>query len=155
MGILQSVLYGNLQGEDANHVTSSTPAELNTKPPTATQCLVGKSDEVPERGRLVVDAGGKTIDVYRLDGALYAYENICPHQGGPVCEGLIVPRVLELIDNARVSLGNKFDDNSLHIACPWHGFEYDIRTGRHEGGANFSLKRVSVLEKDGDVYVTL
>lgn len=66
-------------------------AELNTKPATATQWLIGKSDEVPERGRSVVDAGGKIIGVYRVDGVLYAYENSCRHQGRPVCRGRNTP----------------------------------------------------------------
>ena len=112
-----------------NEATSSDG--LNVKQPGLTQWLVGKSGEIPERDRLVVDAGGKAIGIYGLDGALYAYENICPHQGGPVCQGLIVSRVLELIDEKGVSRGNRFDDNELHVVCPWHGFEYDIRTGRH------------------------
>jgi nitrite reductase/ring-hydroxylating ferredoxin subunit len=46
---------------------------------------------VPERGRLVVDCGGTSIGIFRLDGVLHAYENLCPHAGGPVCQGLMIP----------------------------------------------------------------
>jgi nitrite reductase/ring-hydroxylating ferredoxin subunit len=151
MGLNGSLFKGRL----GKRLREASSDGLNVKQPGLTQWLVGKSGEIPERGRLVVDAGGKAIGIYRLDGALYAYENICPHQGGRVCQGLIVSRVLELIDEKGVSRGNRFDDNELHVVCPWHGFEYDIRTGRHAGGVNISLKAVPVLEREGEIYVTI
>ena len=55
---------------------------------------------MPEGGRLVVDVGETTIGIFRVDGNLYAYLNKCAHQGGPVCQGKIIPRVNEVIDGA-------------------------------------------------------
>ena len=40
---------------------------------------VGKSTDVPELGRLVVDVGQRTIGIFRVNGKLYAYDNVCPH----------------------------------------------------------------------------
>jgi nitrite reductase/ring-hydroxylating ferredoxin subunit len=132
-----------------------TKVEADPKRRAKKQWLAGETNDVPERGRLVIEAGGRTIGIYRLDGQLYAYENVCPHQGGPVCQGLLVPRVLELIDDGGVSRSNCFDEHSLHVVCPWHGFEFDIRTGRHAGGVGVALKAVEVSEQEGHVYVTL
>jgi nitrite reductase/ring-hydroxylating ferredoxin subunit len=116
--------------------------------------LIGDSQEVPERGRIVVDAAGLTIGVFRLDGSLFAYENVCVHQGGPVCQGRLIPRVQEAMDEGMVSLGMKFDTNDLHIVCPWHGFEYSVRTGRHAGDTRLRLRGFPVSEENGQIYIT-
>ena len=115
----------------------------------------GPGERIAERGRLVVEAGGRTIGIYRLDGTLYAYENICPHQGGPVCQGLLVSRVLEVLDGDLAGRGFAFDESDLHIVCPWHGYEYSIRTGRHAAVGDIRLTPVPVEERDGRVWLTL
>ena len=114
----------------------------------------GASGDIPERGRLVVQAGETAVGIFRIDGELYAYENVCAHMGGPVCQGLMVPGVRERLNGAQQQVGTEFDESDMHIACPWHGFEYSIKTGRHAGKADIRLKRVMVEETaDGDVYV--
>ncbi len=115
----------------------------------------GAGDGIAERGRLVVTAGSRTIGIYRVDGVLYAYENICPHQGGPVCQGLMVSRVLEVLDADRAARGFAFDEDDLHIVCPWHGFEFSIKTGRHAAVDDIRLRAVPVEETDGRVYLHL
>ena len=102
-------------------------------PATTQKVFVGAREKVPEGGRLVVDVGETTIGIFRTGGRLYAYLNTCAHQGGPVCQGKIIPRVDEVIDERRESHGFKFDEANLHIVCPWHGFEYSIKTGVHPG----------------------
>jgi nitrite reductase/ring-hydroxylating ferredoxin subunit len=115
---------------------------------------VGSSADIPEGGRLVVDAGPKTIGVFRVAGRLYAYENTCPHQGGPVCQGLIIPAVNEVLDEQRASTGFVFNEHDLRIVCPWHGFEFSIQTGCHPASARFQLLPVAVAEQGGTVYVS-
>jgi nitrite reductase/ring-hydroxylating ferredoxin subunit len=120
---------------------------------------VGASDEIAERGRLVVSVdaptGPVTLGVFRFGGRLYAYENVCAHQGGPACQGRIVSRVRERLDDQQRSLGTAFDDATMHIVCPWHGFEYDVTTGRHPGRPDFALCAVAVSEENGRVRVTV
>jgi nitrite reductase/ring-hydroxylating ferredoxin subunit len=115
----------------------------------------GDSADVPERGRLVVDAGDKSVGIFRIDGELHAYENKCAHMAGPICQGLLVPRVVELLDDKRAIVGSRFHEFDLNIACPWHGAEYDIRTGRHAGDRRTALKRVKVFESDGRIFIEL
>ncbi|GAB2745374.1 Rieske (2Fe-2S) protein [Salinifilum aidingensis] len=121
----------------------------------ATRYPVGTSEDVPEGGRYVVDVAGTTIGIFRFQGALYAYENRCPHQGGPVCQGRLVSRVREVLDDERRSRGMDFDEDELHIVCPWHGFEYDVTTGSHPGKQQIRLHDVPVAEEEGRVYVTV
>jgi nitrite reductase/ring-hydroxylating ferredoxin subunit len=117
--------------------------------------LAGRSESIPEKGRLVVDIGDRTVGLFRVNGRLFAYENTCPHMGGPVCQGLIIPAVRELIDDKRVSTGYTFDETEMRIVCPWHGYEFSIETGSHPAKASIQLKAVAVDEEDGEVYVTL
>jgi nitrite reductase/ring-hydroxylating ferredoxin subunit len=118
---------------------------------------VATSDQLPNGGRLVVDVGAITIGVFRVNGRLYAYENTCPHQGGPVCQGLLIPGVIENIDGANVSTGFSFDESDARIVCPWHGFEFRIVDGCHPAKASIRLRAVAVEEdeQEGAIYVAV
>ena len=68
-------------------------------------------DELPPGTARVVPAGELTIGVYNLDGELYALEDRCSHDDGPLCEG-------------------DWDAETGVVICPRHGANFDIRTGR-------------------------
>jgi len=116
--------------------------------------VVARSEDVLEGGRVVVETAGIEIGIFRVDGDLYAWENSCAHFGGPVCQGRLVPRVVERLDDEGRSIGDFFSDE-LHIVCPWHGFEYDVRTGVHAGKPDLRLRRIDVFERGGEVVVRL
>lgn len=116
---------------------------------------VGKEDEFEDRGRKVIAQGDLEIGVFCLGGKFYAYENRCTHQGGPVCQGRILNRVVEVLGADQTSRGLKWSEEDVHIVCPWHGFEFNIKTGRHPGNKNVRLKPYDVKVKDGDVYVVV
>jgi len=127
-------------------------------PATTQKIFVGPSGEVAEGGRLIIDlaglhVAGLVVGIFRFQGKLYAYENRCAHEGGPVCQGKIVPRVTEIIDEGGASRGFAFDEAHLHIVCPWHGYEYDIQTGVHPGKPSAKLRRVDVEENPSGIYV--
>ena len=117
--------------------------------------LAGRSASIPENGRLVIDIGDRTVGIFRVGGRLFAYENTCPHMGGPVCQGLIIPAVREVLDERKVSTGYAFDESEMRIVCPWHGYEFSIETGSHPARQSIRLTRVVVEEEGGDVYVTV
>lgn len=117
---------------------------------------VAASEDVPERGRLVVEIDGTTtVGIFRFGGRLYAWENVCAHQGGPACQGRIVSRVRERLDAEQRSLGMRFDEDTMHVVCPWHGYEYDVTTGRHPGVPGASLRSFPVTEAEGRIRVSL
>ncbi len=120
-----------------------------------TQYIAARSEEVPERGRLVVDINDGAIGLFRIDGKLYAYENTCPHQGGPVCQGLVIPAVRELLTDEQCATGYAFDEAEMRIVCPWHGYEFSIETGKHPGSPKHQLTAIPVYEENGVVYVEL
>jgi nitrite reductase/ring-hydroxylating ferredoxin subunit len=55
----------------------------------------------------------------------------------------------------RTAKGMEFSKTKINVVCPWHGYEYDIRTGRHHGNPRFRLKPIKVRLAGGDVIVTL
>jgi nitrite reductase (NADH) small subunit len=104
-------------------------------------------------GRKVVEIDGVEIGVFHVKGQFSAYGNICPHMGGPVCQGKILPRVEEDIATDRKSLGFVFSKTQTNIVCPWHGYEFDIRTGRHQGNPRLRLRSLDVRVAGGEVFV--
>ena len=100
---------------------------------------LGSVSAFSDPGRKVVEIDGVEIGVFHLKGKFNAYSNICPHMGGPVCQGKILPRVEEDIAVDRKSRGFVFSKTQTNIICPWHGYEFDIRTGRHQGNPQLRL----------------
>lgn len=99
--------------------------------------------------------GGAEIGIFRIDGRLYAWSNYCPHAGGPVCQGMMIDRVVERLDEAKRSLGDAFKRDQPHLVCPWHGYEYDVRTGAHPGDTRIRLRPYPVSEDAGEIVVEL
>ena len=94
------------------------------------------------------------VGIFRLGDKVVAYENDCPHAGGPVCQGKIFNRVEEALTPDKKSAGVKFSDRR-QIVCPWHGYEFDVETGCHPGNARMKLRRVKVDVREGQIYVRL
>jgi nitrite reductase/ring-hydroxylating ferredoxin subunit len=118
------------------------------------EVVVAVKEDVLEGGRVVVDVDGVEVGIFRIGGRLYAWENRCVHAGGPVCQGKLMNRVVERLDPGKRSLGDDFSDE-LHIVCPWHGYEYDVRTGEHPADSRLRLRRVDVEERGGEILVRL
>jgi nitrite reductase/ring-hydroxylating ferredoxin subunit len=111
--------------------------------------------DFPESGRKVVDCDGFEVGVFRLGEEYFAWHNYCPHIGGPVCQGRMLPLALEAVEPDGTSTGRVFSKTQMNIICPWHGFEFDIRTGAHPTDRRFRLRRVPVRVVDGAIYVTV
>ena len=88
-------------------------------------------------------------------GEYYAYRNVCPHQGGPACEGLKMPQVVEKIGDKGIHLGQDFDESDMHIVCPWHGWEFHLKDGTHVIDKRQRLKKFPVVERGGEIYVSV
>ena len=114
--------------------------------------FVAKLSEFKEGDRRIVFANNMEIGVFRQDGQFYAYSNTCLHQGGPACEGLIIAKVEEKILADGTSRGLYFSENELHFVCPWHGYEYDLRTGEFAADRRQRLKKFQVVQRGDDVY---
>jgi len=100
-----------------------------------------------------VSHGGREIGVFHWQGKFYAYENLCVHQGGPACEGIMMHKVEDVLGPDHSWLGQKFSADEMHFVCPWHGYEYDLKTGECTADRNLRLKCFEVVRRGEDIYV--
>lgn len=122
---------------------------------TDTLYRVCGAEDIPERGRVLISAGGYEVGIFRIHGKFYAYENRCRHQGGPVCRGDILGRWEETLNESGEVIGADFSTERIDIACPWHGWEYDLTTGRNIADERISLNSFRVDELDGVLHVRI
>lgn len=109
-----------------------------------------EADAVPEGGHAVVTIEGRSIGIYRINGVYYALNNYCPHQGAPMCAGLVSGTTLPS-DVYEYEYGK----NGEILRCPWHGWEFDIRTGKSLFSEKIWLKTFDVSVLDGKIGVDL
>jgi pyruvate oxidase len=101
---------------------------------------VADVDELPEGRVKTVTADIHSLALTHIDGEYTAMENRCPHQGGPLGEGSI-------------EIG---DDGQCWLRCPWHGWDFDPKTGRPPGGHEDSGQKLFPLElREDGIYVGL
>ncbi|BCH20110.1 hypothetical protein MesoLjLa_69610 (plasmid) [Mesorhizobium sp. L-2-11] len=70
-----------------------------------------------------------------------------------MCQGRIFKRVIENIDADRKLHGLLYDETVRHIVCPWHGAEFDIRTGRHAGTKKLALDPIEAVVHNGEIVL--
>ena len=119
-----------------------------------TEIRVGASSELADGDYRIVAVGDLEVGIFRLGERLVAYENRCPHYGGPVCQGRLFNRVEEIIMPDQTSRGLRFTKD-MHVVCPWHGYEFDIETGCHQGDRAVRLKPVKVDVREGQIFIGL
>jgi nitrite reductase/ring-hydroxylating ferredoxin subunit len=119
------------------------------------QIYVCKAGEIGEGGVRVIATGDAEIGVIRHDGKYYAYRNHCPHQGGPVCEGVRMPAVIDVIGRDRTFVRQDYDHAEIHIVCPWHAYEYRLEDGVNACNKRLRLQKFNVVETNGSVYVEI
>ena len=116
---------------------------------------IGSASDFTDPGRKVIALDRFEVAVFKLDGEFFAYLNHCPHMGGPACQGKMIAKVEEVIAEDKTSKGMAFSKTKLHIVCPWHAYEFDIRTGVHPGNARARLRKIKVTVMDGEVVIAV
>jgi nitrite reductase (NADH) small subunit len=116
--------------------------------------LVGPLEDIPEGRPVLVDAGGVRVGVVRVGDQISAFENRCPHQGGPVCYGEVKPVQEAVLDERRRIVAERFSRTRFTLSCPWHGWSYDALTGVNVCDRRYRLRRLEVSSRGGNVYVT-
>lgn len=87
--------------------------------------VVAKASEVPLDGSKLVTVAGRAIALFRVGEEYFAINNRCPHEGGSLCHG----RLLSLLRSDEPGTYRLSRRNEM-LQCPWHGWEFDIRTGQ-------------------------
>lgn len=107
--------------------------------------IVARVGEVPEGERLIVEVAGREIGIFNVDGEFFALRNRCPHLGGPLCEG----EVLGLVYSSEPG-DIQFDASKKLLTCPWHGWEFDIKTGQSYFNPRLRARRFQVAAQQGE-----
>jgi nitrite reductase (NADH) small subunit len=87
----------------------------------------------PGEGR-VVEAGGRTLALFNVDGVFYAIDNACSHRGGPLGEG---------------------DLEGTVVSCPWHAWRWDVTSGANVNNPAVRVACFQARVQDGAVFVHL
>ena len=109
-------------------------------------------EELPEGERRTVEVDGRAVTVFNLGERFVAYVDRCLHQGGPVCSrGTLHPHLTaEILPDGEVR--EFFKEGDQVIACPWHGWEFDLATGEALWNRKRRL-RAATVEVDGSELV--
>ena len=87
--------------------------------------VVAPASAVPPGGRMLAEVAGRKIAIFNLGGEFFGLLNRCPHQGGELCRGT-TSGLLE----AAAPGEYRYTRQGEILRCPWHGWEFDIRTGQ-------------------------
>jgi 3-phenylpropionate/trans-cinnamate dioxygenase ferredoxin subunit len=111
---------------------------------------VGGSSDFAVARMQFADLDGRDVGIIRLrSGELRAIMNRCPHKGAPICKGM-VGGVWESSGPGDIT----HDQSREVLVCPWHGFEFDLKTGKEVfWNRPASLRMYSIEELDGEVFV--
>jgi 3-phenylpropionate/trans-cinnamate dioxygenase ferredoxin subunit len=90
-----------------------------------TRYIVAAAAEIPPGARKLVEVAGRSIGVFNIGGEFFALKNTCPHQGGPLCEGPLGSWI-----ESRAPGDYTLRRPGEMLRCPWHGWEFDVRTGQ-------------------------
>lgn len=104
--------------------------------------------------RLIVHLEGRSIGVFNLEGEFCAVRNQCPHQGGPVCEGIVVKAWKAAVE-ADGQVREYLDDRQQVLCCPNHGIEFDVRTGACLANPRWRLRVYDTRIEEGKVVVVV
>lgn len=88
--------------------------------------------DIPLNSRRVVEKEGRGIVIFNIEGSYLAIGRNCPHEGGPLDEGILERRVL---------------------TCPWHGMMFDLTTGDSVDEGGYSITRYEVKVEDGSIFL--
>ena len=95
---------------------------------------VAEAADIKPGTAVCVEAGGRQIALFNVDGVFHAIDNICLHRGGPLAEGEI---------------------DGCVVTCPWHGWQYDVTTGVNTMDDSEKVDRFDTKVENGSVFVAV
>ncbi len=90
--------------------------------------------DCPPGAALELVAGDRIVALFNVEGTLYALDGVCPHQGGPLGQGEL---------------------NGCIVTCPWHGWQFDVRSGQHQLSTQIVQPRFAVRVEGEWILVDL
>lgn len=111
--------------------------------------VVATTDEIKPGERKVVTIAEREIVIFNLNGDYVGLLNRCPHQGGKICDG-VVTGLITSDEPGKIN----YDRPGEIIRCPWHGWFFDLRTGKSWGEPDqVKTRKYDVEVADGQKLV--
>jgi nitrite reductase (NADH) small subunit len=120
------------------------------KSPDRQRRILFAAAELAPGERRILWVGGRSIGIFNVGGRFYALHNHCPHKGGPLCEGRICGTALPADDYSFV-----YGRDGELVRCAWHGWEFDIATGRALIDPRVRTRTYRVCVEDGHVVIVI
>lgn len=120
-----------------------------------TEHVVAGVDELPPGERVIVEVRGVEICVFNIDGEYHAVLNWCPHQGGPLCEGDLGGATRATFDKETLETEVTWVNDGRIIACPWHGWEFDVETGESLSQPDSAVPTHDVITRNNEIIIQL
>lgn len=93
---------------------------------------VASLDEIPPGTGRQVEAAGRQLALFNVDGEVHAVDGVCPHQGGPLGEGILEGAV---------------------VSCPWHFWQFDVVKGHAPEFPEAAIRKYRTRIEEGQIYV--
>jgi len=87
--------------------------------------VVCKTSELPPGDRKIVELEGRSIGIFNINNSYYAIKNVCPHYKAPLCKGVVTGMTISSQPDEIIWV-----KEGEIVRCPWHGWEFDITTGK-------------------------
>ena len=111
---------------------------------------VATVSEIPTGARKIVELDGQSIGVFHVGDEFVAILNMCPHEFAPVCLGRVGGTTLP----SQPGEWNWGREGEI-LACPWHGWEFELLTGKALFANRPRLRLFPVKIEDDQVFVSL
>lgn len=108
-----------------------------------------KADLAPGERR-IVQIDGKSIGIFNVDGSYYALHNRCPHMAGPLCQGPVTGTTRQTDKMEFI-----YEREGEIVRCGWHGWEFDIKTGRCLAVEHMRARTYVASVENGEVIVQI
>ena len=79
-------------------------------------------------------ADDRVVALFNVEGQLHALDGVCPHQGGPLGQGELTGCI---------------------VTCPWHGWQFDVGSGRNQITPTIEQARLPVKIEEGEILVEI
>ena len=119
-------------------------------PAESQRWFVARTEEIPVGERKLVTVKRHSVGVFNVGGEFVAVLNLCPHELAPVCRGPVGGTTLPSKPGAW-----KWGREGEILSCPWHGWEFDLLTGRSIADPRIRVRTYPVEVEDGDIFVVL
>ncbi len=90
--------------------------------------------DCPPGSCMELAVAGRIVAIFNVDGDFHALDGVCPHQGGPLGKGQLEGQI---------------------VTCPWHGWQFDVRSGQHQINPTLRQPRFGVHVADERIMISV